>query len=94
MTSIAIAATAVTVFLTAGVGAGISEDILPDRAMPVMLAAWAAMIVVTSVLWSVRWAIRRLLGKLTAVRDLSGIVAADLTRGAGSRPEGSIRQAR
>lgn len=87
----ALAASAVTAALTAGVGAGVSGDWLPHRAMPVMLTAWGAMIVVTAILWT-GW---HVVGYHRAVRDLSSIVARDLTRGgAGSRPAGSSRQAR
>lgn len=86
----AIAASAVTALLTAGVGAGLQGDWLPHRAMPVLLAAWAAMIVVTAVLWSARYVV----GDFRAVRELSRIVAKDLTRGAASRQGESSRQAR
>lgn len=90
----AIAVTILAALLTAAVVAGIVVNILPARAMPVLRAAWAASLVICVMLWVVRWAVGRLLGNLTAVRDLSGIVANDLTRGAGSRREASLRQAR
>lgn len=86
----ALAASAVTAALTAGVGAGVSGDWLPHRAMPVMLAAWGAMIVVTAILWT-GW---HVVGYHRAVRDLSRIVA-DITRGDGGSLGGeSSRRAR
>lgn len=90
----ALALSFVSAVLTAAVAAGIGGNILPARAMPVLLAGWSASLVICAVLWALRWAVRMLLGDLTAVRDLSKVVAKDLTRRAGSPQEESLRPAR